>query len=85
MASYPRVTIFSKPDCCLCDEAKTNLLAVREDVPFVLEEVDVSQDSRLLDEYGQEIPVIFIEGRKAFKFRVDPKALKRKLARLSRG
>ena len=85
MADPLRVTIFSKPDCCLCDQAKANLLAVREDVPFVLEEVDISRDARLLDEYGQEIPVIFIEGRKAFKFRVDPKALKRKIARLSRG
>jgi hypothetical protein len=60
-------------------------LAVREDIPFLLEEVDISRDTRLLDEYGQEIPVIFIEGRKAFKFRVDPIALKRKLKRLSRG
>lgn len=75
------VEIYSKPDCCLCDEAKRVLEAVRRDVPFELREVNIAGDPERLAAFGQEIPVVFIGGRKAFKYRVDERELRRRLQR----
>ena len=51
---------------------------------FVLEEVNIDDDPALRDRYGNDIPVIFINGVKAFKHRIDPDQFKRKLRRLAR-
>jgi glutaredoxin len=76
-----RVSLYSKPDCPLCEEAKEVLERVREGTPFELEILDISQDPELQREYAESIPVVFIEGRKAFKVRVDETELRRKLHR----
>ena len=44
--------------------------------------MDIEADATLLKEYGEQIPVVFLEGRKAFKFRVEPEKLREKLERL---
>ena len=75
------VVIYSKPDCCLCLEAKAALQKVQQEIPFQLEEVDISQAPELLERYGQEVPVVFVDGKKAFKFKVDERALRKRLAR----
>ena len=79
--TLPEVTIYSKPECCLCEGAKELLAELRKQLPFLLKEVDISADGELLQRFGQEVPVIFIEGKKAFKFRIDPGQFKEKLAR----
>lgn len=76
-----QVDVYSKPDCCLCDEAKDVLRRVQADQPFVLREVDIESDPELMARYGEEIPVVFVAGRKAFKYRVDEAELRHKLAR----
>jgi glutaredoxin len=76
------VTIYSRPNCHLCDEAKSAVRAAGCEDEFVLVEVDIDTDPRLIDLYGNDIPVIFINDKKAFKHRVDPNEFKRKLARL---
>lgn len=73
------VEIYSKSDCCLCDDAKAILARVRADIPFELREIDIESDPELLRKYGQQIPVVFIGGFKAFKFHVDETELRRKL------
>ncbi len=73
------VEIYSKADCCLCDEARAVLDKVRADIPFDLQEVDIESDAELLRRYEEQIPVVFIGGFKAFKFRVDEAELRRKL------
>jgi glutaredoxin len=75
----PRVEIYTKADCCLCAEAKAVLERVRADVPFDLVEIDVAADPALLARYGTEIPVVFVAGRKAFKYHVDERELRRRL------
>lgn len=50
-------------------------------VPLTLDEVDVSRDPALLAEYGEQIPVLFIDGRKAAKYRIEERALERRLVR----
>ena len=75
-----KVELYGAPDCCLCDEAKAVLARVAADVPFELVLVDIAGDPALTVRFGQEIPVVFVNGRKAFKYRVDEAELRRKLS-----
>lgn len=77
------VEIYSKSDCCLCDDAKAVLDRVRADIPFELQEIDIESDPELLRTYGAQIPVVFIGGLKAFKFHVDEAELRHKLCHRS--
>jgi hypothetical protein len=53
--------------------------------PITLEETDVDTRAELQALYGAEVPVLFINGRKAFKYRVTMRELKRRLQKESRG
>ncbi|MBI3893310.1 MAG: glutaredoxin family protein [Candidatus Wallbacteria bacterium] len=75
------VVLYTRPDCCLCHEAKQVLETVRRRRPFELLEKNVDETPELASLYGQEIPVVLVEGRKAFKYRVDPIKLERLLDR----
>lgn len=75
------VTIYTRPGCHLCEEAKASIRASGCD--FTLEEVNIDLDSALRERYGYDVPVIFIDGVKVFKHRVDPREFRRKLKRLS--
>ncbi len=66
------VTLYSKEDCCLCLDAKAIIRTLQKDFPFVLEEVDITSRPDLYEKFKEEIPVVFINERKAFKYRVDP-------------
>jgi glutaredoxin len=76
-----RVELYTKRDCCLCDEAKAVLAAVRREIPFELRLIDVESTPELLATYGERVPFVTIDGRPAFKFRVDEAALRWRLAR----
>jgi glutaredoxin len=78
------VTIFSRPGCHLCEVAKEAMLTAGCEREFVLEEVNIDDDPALRDRYGNDIPVIFINGVKVFKHRVDSLEFKRKLRRLAK-
>lgn len=78
-----RVEIFSKRDCHLCDIAKATLVKVQEEIPFELQTIDITGDRELFSEYKEQIPVIFINGSKAFKYRVDENELRKRLVRLA--
>ncbi len=75
------VEIYSKADCSLCDEAKAVLLRVKKRVPFELREIDIESDPALFERYRYDIPVVFVDGHKAFKHRLDEKALLERLRR----
>lgn len=75
------VVVYGAPDCSLCDEAKGVLRAQQAALGFELVEVDISDDPELELRHREEIPVVFIAGRKAFKYRVDPSELMRRVAR----
>jgi glutaredoxin len=74
-----QVVLYTRAGCGLCEVAKEVILAVRRDVDFVFREVDIDSDPELFDEHRYDIPVVEIDGRRAFKHRVDPQALKKKL------
>ena len=75
-----QVEIYSKPGCHLCEEAKAVLERVRRSLPFDLREINIEESPAHHERFKEEIPVIFINGKKAFKFRVDEKALRRYLS-----
>lgn len=78
------VTIYSKPGCHLCEEAKANMLAAGCNSEFSIEEVNIEEDAVLQERYQYDIPVILINGIKVFKHRVEPRQFKEKLRRFTR-
>ena len=79
MSSQPLVELFSRPGCHLCEEVKVLLQHMQSRHPFTLREVNIAEEAALLAQYETEIPVVFINGRKAFKYRVDAKKFVRRL------
>ena len=79
MTATPRVTLYTRRGCCLCDDAKRVLESVRARAVFDLQEVDIDTDAALRMSYNDEVPVIAINGRKAFKYRVTERELLKKL------
>jgi len=75
----PKVTVYSRPACCLCDEIKQQLEQLRRRADFDLEEINIDEDEVLRRLYNDEVPVVMINGRKAFKYRLDPKEFLKKL------
>lgn len=76
-----RVLVLTRADCCLCHEALAEVEAARRLVDFELEVVDVDGDPALAERYGEEVPVVLVDGRKAFKYRVKSHELARRLRR----
>jgi len=73
------VTVYSRKGCHLCDVVKKTLRQVEAD--FQWREVDIDADPELRQKYNDEVPVVFIDGRKAFKYRMDGREFLRALAR----
>lgn len=65
------VTLYTRPGCHLCDQAKEAIAPILLEFGAVLREVNVDEDSILKERYGWDVPVIFIGQRKAAKHRVD--------------
>jgi glutaredoxin len=82
MSDRIRVDVYSRPACHLCDEAKAVIERVQNRLPIDINVINVETDPALESAYGAEIPVIFINGAKAFKYRVDETELERKIKRL---
>ena len=73
------VTLFGRPDCHLCEEARAALERVRAVHPFALEEVDIEADEALFKRYLERLPVIALDGEELFDFFVDERALRERL------
>lgn len=76
-----RITVYSKENCCLCDQAKTIIERVRRYWELEIEEVDISNDPQLWEMYREKIPVVAIDGEPVFFGKVSELWLKRELAR----
>ena len=74
-----RVTLYSKPGCHLCDDARVIVTQVCAGLGVTWSEIDITQDERLFKEYGDQIPVTFVDGRQHDFWRVDPVRLKKAL------
>ncbi len=74
-----RVTLYGRPGCCLCDEARRALDRVRAGRPFVLEVIDIERDDALHRRYLERIPVVAVDGLEAFEYEVDEASLAARL------
>jgi len=75
------VTLYTRVGCHLCDVVKEQLDAAQSQRPFALEVVDVDTRPELVAQYGDEVPVVMVAGRKAFKYRLNPAEFLERLAR----
>ncbi len=71
MPEKPRVRLYTKPGCHLCDEAKAQIRAADCAELYELEEVNIETDPALMELYGTKIPVITINGIESFKYRIS--------------
>ena len=75
----PHVIVYSRPGCHLCDEAKHAIRSAGVDNLFTLEEINIESDPELLRKYKYDIPVITIDGREAFRHRVDARQFRKEI------
>jgi glutaredoxin len=73
------VTIYSKPGCHLCEEAKATIAPLLVEFKACLREVNIELDAELAERYGWDIPVLFIGAHKVAKHRVDVAQFRRQL------
>jgi glutaredoxin len=73
------VTLYGRPGCHLCDEARALLRQIQASQPFVLRELDIESDDDLFRRYLERIPVIALDGEELFDHFVDEQALRRTL------
>jgi hypothetical protein len=76
-----QLTLYGRADCHLCHEMQAVVEAVAREFPATLEIVDVDSDPALAARLGSEVPVLSVNGRRAFKYRVEAAALRARLAR----
>jgi glutaredoxin len=74
------ITLYGRPGCHLCDDARAVLERLRCELPFTLVERDIEQDDALMRSYLERIPVIALDGEELFDFFVDEAELRRRLA-----
>ena len=75
------ILIYTRRHCCLCEEMKQAVQRVAPRYSLTVTEVDVDASPELQEKYTNEVPVLFINGRKAFKYRATEKGLAARLAR----
>ena len=66
----------------MCDEAKEVIERVHRRVSFDLKVINIETDKELEKQYGEQVPVVLINGIKAFKYRVDEAEFENKVNRL---
>jgi glutaredoxin len=76
-----RITMYSKPGCHLCDQAHEVIARVAADVGTSYEVVDITTSTELMNAYGEQIPVTFVDGRQHDFWRVDETRLRQALDR----
>jgi hypothetical protein len=75
----PRVTLYSRPGCHLCDDARAVIVEVCAELGEEHVEISIDDDPALGRRFGEEIPVTFVDGRQHDFWRVDAGRLRRAL------
>jgi hypothetical protein len=76
-----RVTLFTAQGCSLCGPVRRRLESVRSEVPFLLEEIDITGVPDLEARYREWLPVVEIDGERAFVYRIEESELLERLRR----
>ncbi|MBI3645428.1 MAG: glutaredoxin family protein [Acidobacteriales bacterium] len=77
---HREVIVYSRKGCHLCEIVKESLVKLHKRGGFDWREVDVDSDAELRRLYNDQVPVVFINGHKAFKYRMDEQEFLKKLA-----
>jgi glutaredoxin len=78
--SEPRnVQLYTRKGCHLCEVVKESLVKLHRRGGFNWNEIDVDSDEQLHRAFNDEVPVVFIDGRKAFKYHMDEREFLRRL------
>jgi glutaredoxin len=79
-----KVVLYHAAGCHLCERARGVVAALRDELGFDLQEVDITGDERLEAEYREWLPVVEIDGRRRFTYYVQPDAFRRAVAQAAR-
>ena len=74
------VLVYSRQGCHLCDVVKDTLAQLHGQADFHWREIDIDTDPELRQQYNDQIPVVFIDNRKAFKYHMTAEQFLRALA-----
>jgi glutaredoxin len=77
----PVLTLVTRKGCGLCDEMKELVDAIAPEFGCLVELRDIEAAPQLESQFSDEVPVLFVNGRKAFKYRVTARQLRRRLTR----
>jgi glutaredoxin len=75
-----QVVVYSRKGCHLCEVVKESLAKLARRGGFTWQEIDVDTDAELRRQFNDQVPVVFIDGHKAFKYRMDEREFLRRLA-----
>ncbi len=78
-STLPEVILYTRAGCHLCEEAKEEIRRVRAEIPFAFRSIDIDRDPELVSLYNEEVPVILVNGEKAFWYQVDAEELRKRL------
>ena len=73
------IVVYSRKGCHLCEVVKESIVKLHKRGGFTWREIDVDSDAEIRRLYNDEVPVVFINGRKAFRYRMDEQEFLRKL------
>ena len=85
MSAVATLTLYGRPGCHLCDDARAQLLALRAELDFDLVELDIEADDDLHRRYLERIPVVVLDGEELFDFFVDERVLRERLGTVGGG
>lgn len=73
------LTLYGRADCHLCEEMKDIVRSLAREFGCETHEIDIGGQPDLEARFGEEIPVLFVNGRKAFKYRLTERELRQRL------
>ena len=75
----PAITLYTKPNCPLCDKALEQIELARREIPFDFVEINILSDLEIYQRYKHDIPVIQLNGIEVFRYRLTCADLLQKL------
>ena len=84
-ATMIELILYTRNDCPLCQEMEDVIAAELPSFDARIKRIEIDGDAALEARFGQEVPVLFVNDRKAFKYRCTPRELRKRLAREARG
>lgn len=77
--------LYTRNDCELCREMEDVIAAELPNFDARVQRIEIDGDPELEARFGVEVPVLFVNDRKAFKYRCNPRELRKRLSREARG